>query len=63
MSNRPYVVSLEISILNAIDFLINNNYSIDRIISELHLSSDFVKHFELLKTYENFREKEENEND
>jgi hypothetical protein len=49
--NTPYVVELEIYVLNAIDFILNQGYSIQEIIGELGLKEDFVKHFELIKTY------------
>ena len=53
--NTPYVVELEIYVLNAIDFILNQGYSIQEIIGELGLKEDFVKHFELLKTYKEDR--------
>jgi Ser/Thr protein kinase RdoA (MazF antagonist) len=53
--NTPYVVELEIYVLNAIDFILNQGYSIEEIIGELGLKEDFVKHFELIKTYKKDR--------
>jgi hypothetical protein len=54
--NTPYVVKLEIYVLNAISMLIDQGLTIEEIIRELGISKDFADHFELIKTYQGGKE-------
>jgi phosphotransacetylase len=49
--NTPYVVKVEIMLLNAISVLVDQGFTIEEVISELGIDKDFADHFELIKTY------------
>ena len=50
-SNRPYIVKLEIIMLNAITILLDQGLTIEEIIQELGISSDIVNKFDLINAY------------
>jgi hypothetical protein len=49
--NTPYVVKVEIMLLNAISVLVDQGFTIEEVIMELGIDKDFADHFELIKTY------------
>jgi hypothetical protein len=50
-SNRPYIVKLEIIMLNAINVLIDQGLTIEEIIRELGIPDSIVNQFDLINAY------------
>jgi hypothetical protein len=50
-SNRPHVVKLEIIMLNAINVLIDQGFTIEEIIRELGIPDSIVNQFDLIVAY------------